>query len=178
MATVDFQQDNYPPVFGIVFRNRNAGLQIFQNWLSEVGRVDEQERIRISIVRGIDQARPYCYRVVIGPNVANVDSSKQLFVVVNRVHTMEPLSPDNLDRFLNAYNASKMFFLAPVFTVGETIDSSSLDLELDSRIAIRQIHVRQAWEIGRNDIDAVAVKKGDVPIIPKNVKNAPVLEIL
>lgn len=38
--------------------------------------------------------------------------------------------------------------------------------------------VRQAWEIGRNDIDSGAILLDDDPLIPDGVDNPPVAELL
>ena len=37
---------------------------------------------------------------------------------------------------------------------------------------------KEAWKIGLNDPDRVAINPEDEPIIPDNVNNAPILEIL
>ncbi len=42
----------------------------------------------------------------------------------------------------------------------------------------RELYVREAWKIGRNDVDAVAIKEEDEPIIPSGQENPPVLELL
>jgi len=50
---------------------------------------------------------------------------------------------------------------------------------LDHYITKSHLHIREAWEIGKNDPDAVAIMKDAKPIIPKeHRKNAPVLELL
>ena len=49
---------------------------------------------------------------------------------------------------------------------------------LESAIIKREIIIRNAWEIGLHDLESVAIKKGDIPIIPDNIENAPVLEVL
>jgi hypothetical protein len=38
--------------------------------------------------------------------------------------------------------------------------------------------VKDAWEIGENDIDRVVIRENDRPIIPDGNTNAPVLKIL
>jgi hypothetical protein len=40
------------------------------------------------------------------------------------------------------------------------------------------LSVREAWEIGPNDPDAVALKQDEQPLIPDDVKDAPVLRTL
>ena len=46
-------------------------------------------------------------------------------------------------------------------------------------IPINNVFFREAWEVGLNDIDSVAVLPDDDPIIPENhLSDAPVLEVL
>ncbi len=38
--------------------------------------------------------------------------------------------------------------------------------------------IKDAWEIGENDVDRVVIRGNDRPIIPEGNTNAPVLKIL
>jgi tetratricopeptide (TPR) repeat protein len=55
-----------PPVLFLLFKNIDPARQIFQQWASELGSEDHAQRLRISIIRGIDLRNPAFYRVVIG----------------------------------------------------------------------------------------------------------------
>ena len=48
----------------------------------------------------------------------------------------------------------------------------------DVYIAKRELNVRDAWQIGRNDPDVVGIREDDDPIVPDGQQNAPVLEVL
>ena len=48
----------------------------------------------------------------------------------------------------------------------------------ETAIVKKELHIRNAWEIGENDLDMVVMKSTDLPIIPSEVKNAPVLDLL
>jgi hypothetical protein len=52
------------------------------------------------------------------------------------------------------------------------------DLLKEYQILKRNLHVRQAWEIGRKDKDSVGILDDDDPIIPGDQPNAPVLDLL
>jgi hypothetical protein len=52
------------------------------------------------------------------------------------------------------------------------------DLFLELSIEKQKIFLREAWEIEANDPDIVALRADDNPIIPNEVKNAPVLNAL
>lgn len=48
----------------------------------------------------------------------------------------------------------------------------------DSEIKINKINTKEAYEIGKRDIEACTILKDDNPIIPNDIKNAPVIELL
>jgi hypothetical protein len=88
---------------------------------------------------------------------------------------MEAASDLNLDRFLKSYRAFGHYVLAPA-----TMRNGSSEPELirDHYLIKRELHVREAWEIGRHDVDSAAIHEEDTPIIPAGQKNPPVLELL
>jgi hypothetical protein len=55
---------------------------------------------------------------------------------------------------------------------------SGLDLIRGYYLIKREFHVREAWEIGRHDMDSAAIHEDDAPIIPVGQENPPVLELL
>ncbi len=170
-------ENQAPPVLALMFRNAEAGSEIFDQWRKELGTVDRQNRLRLTIIRGINKKRIHDYRVVIGSNPeanSSGDDSRLLFMV-NRMCTMEPTTDRNLSGFLAKYDVFKAFFLAPAFLRD---DSSEPEPILERSILKREINVRQAWEIGRNDSDSCGIREGDKPIIPKGQENAPILDVM
>jgi hypothetical protein len=161
---------------GLAFKDASAGKSIFEGWRNKLGRIDDQEQLRISIVRGIDAANPHCYRVVIGSNM-DILSSEPLtqMVLVSRINRMDPKNSDNLDGFLNRFKSVGRFFLAPAHFISE---ESPPELYLDLRIEKKQLTVRPAWQIGPNDPDSIAIEKDDNPIIPADVLDVPVGKLL
>lgn len=83
-----------PPALAPMFEGREeAAKEIFAQWRRELGIRDTRERLRVAIVRGIDRANPYSYRVVIGANPKVIWSQLDVrhTVLVCRVETKEPL---------------------------------------------------------------------------------------
>lgn len=167
----------YPPILALIFRDAEAAKQIFSNWRNELGACDANERLRVSIVRGIDRNNRHAYRVVIGskPEVELSRKDIRYAILICRLNTMEPTSDVNLMRFLSSYEAFGEYFLAPAVMRDR---SSPPEFFLDQRLMKRELYVREAWKIGRNDVDAVAIKEEDEPIIPSGQENPPVLELL
>jgi tetratricopeptide (TPR) repeat protein len=167
-----------PPIFALIFSNREAGREIFVHWRKELGKVDAQKRMRLAIVRGIDKTHPHAYRVVIG-SVPSVSPTRTRFVtLVSRIHRMDATTSENLDRFLNAYGAIHAFYLAPAFAPHGLEGGQGAEVETDLAIGMRDIHVRNAWEIGPRDIDSSSIQEDDDPIIPEGVKDAPVVQLI
>lgn len=165
------------PVLALMFRNPDVGVEIFTHWQKELGKVDKNERLRLTIIGGITKKNIHAYRVVIGsnPEVGRSSDSSRLFFMVNRRHTMEASSDRNLSAFLANYNAVKSYIFAPaVLRDG----SSEPELLPEKGILKRELNVRQAWEIGRNDIDSPGISDDDDPIIPESQTAAPVLEVI
>ncbi len=164
------------PILAIIFTERDPANRIFSLWEQELGKTDENEALRISIIRHFDKHHSHHYRVVIGSNVEQAKLERSAaFFAVSRVHTMTPESSQNLDSFLQAYRDVGAYFVAPAVVGGngqfpEPIGAFS--------ILKRELIVREAWEIGLNDLDRPGIQPGDQPTIPDGVNNAPVKELL
>jgi len=166
----------FTPVLALIFKNLEAGRQIFVHWREEVGEIDVHERIRVVVVKGIDRTQPHAYRVIVGPESTHYPFSTRFVTILSRIRRMDPTSSVNLDRFLDAHAASGAFFLAPAFVApGE---SQTPDADMNLRIGVHHVHVRHAWEIGVNDLDCVAIQDDDDPMIPEGVTEAPVDKLL
>ncbi len=113
-----------------MFSNREAGCEIFEHWRSELGKIDKEERIRLAIVRGVDVANPYTYRVIVGSNLTTFPADAQLITMISRVHQMDATTPDNLNCFIDAHSAMGVFYLVPAFAP-EGFDGSQSPPVLD-----------------------------------------------
>jgi hypothetical protein len=101
-----------PPSLAFVFKNEIPASKIFNYWQSEIADSNEKHLLSISIVRGISQANPHSYKVVVStnPKVAIADGkARKLAVASCRILQMEPESSLNLDGFLRTYNRCKGF---------------------------------------------------------------------
>src|SRR5262249_25614130 len=52
-----------PPVIALAFTDGPTGEEIFAHWQKEIGKVDTHERVRLSIIRGINRKNVHAYRV-------------------------------------------------------------------------------------------------------------------
>ncbi|HXT17128.1 MAG TPA: hypothetical protein VN706_15910 [Gemmatimonadaceae bacterium] len=170
-------QANLPPVLAPIFKNAEAARQIMAGFKADLGESDKEERLRVTIIRGINRANPFAYRVVIGANLpADVaqDANSQ-WIVVARSNTMDPDSDINLRRFIDSYESSGSYLLAgAVWHDAQRAPSPASNV----RITKRELNIREAWQIGRNDPDAVGIRDDDEPLIPDDGNPAPVLDLL
>lgn len=168
--------DSNPPILAFLFRDKLAAGMIFSNWRKEIGKQDHGEILRISIIRHINKKAPHWYRVIVGTNPDAIlgETGIKRAVMVSRINTMEPSSDYNLTEFLRMYNRFGGYFLA----YGIFKDGQSPESIFDNCIIKRKLYVREAWEIGRYDQDAVGIFEDDDPIIPPDQKDAPLVELL
>lgn len=163
-----------PPLLGLVFRNASPAEQIFSQWKEELGSRDTEERLRISIIRGVDSINPFAYRIVIGSSpVTSVSESTWVFMM-SRMRRMDAESDENLNRFLRAYEAAGEYVLVPVsWAEGDAYPSP-----LAGHLIKRELHVREAWQVGLNDPDAAGIDPDEEPIIPEGQQGVPVSELI
>jgi len=165
------------PGLAIGFTNSEAGNAIFKAWSACLGKVDKDEYIRVSIIKGIDNARPLRYSVVIGvgPEYLKKHRSKTFSFLVCKVLMTDPISPQNLEQFLDCYEKTKSYLLLPALYK----DADPLP-ELFPKLAIEKHKLRicEAWQLDEHDLDICALEPGKTPIIPPGIDDPPVLRAI
>ena len=166
-----------PPILALGFEDGEAGQAIFRTWKERWGDEDGDDALRVAIITGLSKQNPAEYAVVVGPNFRYMpENKKKVFLSISRINRMVPNTSINLDNFVKVYKEMETFFLAPV-----RISTSQGILEMPSAqlsIAKRQLDIREAWQIGENDPDVVALYQDDEPIIPAGVTDPPVSKAL
>ena len=166
-----------PPILAIAFENGEAGEAIFHAWKEQWGETDKDDELRVSIIKGVSKRKPAEYSVVIGPSFRHmVNNDRKVFTSVSRINRMSPNTSKNLDIFVSDYKKKGTFLIAPaqISANGEILKMPSTQLSISKR----QIDIREAWQIGENDPDAVALYEDDEPIIPAGVTDPPVNKAL
>ncbi|MBE9227256.1 hypothetical protein IQ264_17660 [Phormidium sp. LEGE 05292] len=157
----------------LLFRNEAASKQIFSQWKQEFGDEDTEEKIRVSIITGIDANNPAAYRVVIGVNPDWIKASSDAqFILTYRINTMEPKDSKNLDQFVTFFEKIGFYILVPGYV---SQDFSTTEFFWELGILKRQIFIRPAWQIGEHDFDLCGIQPDDKIILPKDVKDPPVM---
>jgi hypothetical protein len=157
------------------YENRVAGEKIFSNWVKTIGKEDVNELIRITIIKGIDRNHPFWYRVHICSNIDEIKPrSSKVIISLSKCLTMTPSSSENLDRLISEFNICREYELCP----SKINIDGGIEPFFDKAILKRSLFIKNAWEIGEDDFDRVAIQKDDLPIIPSNIKIAPVLKLI
>ena len=164
------------PIMALGFVNIEAAKLIFAEWKNRLSQVDEENKLRIAVITGVDKRNPSHYTVIVSTNIKHPEKAGQNhFIIVSRINTMTPPDLENLNRFLTAYKTYGQYRLVPTSFKSETEISEPI---WDHWIGKYELVVRQAWEIGENDPDILAIREDSNPIIPDGVKDAPVLKAL
>jgi hypothetical protein len=175
---VTYEQDISPPILGLIFKNPEIGREIFHELRNALGSVDEMEQLRISIIRGIHRLETHAYRVVIGSNVVIENADSGLHLMHSRMNEMIPHNSKNLDRFLHSLGKNDAFWLVPAYASEDFDGSQTPQLDLQNRLLLHQVVLMQAWQIGPNDPECVAIHADDDPIIPESEINPPIKKLL
>ena len=168
--------DKSPPVLWLIFRDPVAAEAIFKGWLDEVGPDNKDALLKLTILRGVKRAKPFAYRVLIGsnPEAASFQGNK-LVAFINRTNTVDAPDGGKLAAFLQSYERLGSFFL--VHGVIEEQSSAPRPVFTNS-IRMKVLTVRDAWTVGLDDVDRMGIQPDDAPIIPEDVENVPVLQLL
>jgi tetratricopeptide (TPR) repeat protein len=163
------------PTLYLMFDNRQTAIDIFKEWKERFG--DKAgEKIKICILKGIDAGNPYWYKGLISSNIKKEEmKNRNRIISMTKISTMTPINPRNLEGFLESYSRFGYFKLAPFFIDIKTGKPEPLD---EWGFLMKELSVRNAWEVGVNDMEMTAIVATDNPVIPKEITNAPVLEVL
>ena len=161
----------------LAFEDGEAGRKIFQNWIEKFGSIDQNEDIRISIVKGVNKLNPHWYRVQISKRIDIKDlKDGQRFVTASRFHEMNPQSSENISLIINMFAQFNHYILFPAtYKLDRTVEVIQ---NLDLGILKKRLDIKEAWAIGENDLDSVVILKKDDPVIPVDQPDAPIKALL
>lgn len=168
------QPPNALPILMLLFNNYGYGQLIIKGLQAILSSDDSKNRLRISIIKGINKNNPSHYRVMISENILTEKSNK-LITMISRIHTLTPSNSKNLEKFESSYNSLHSFYV----TAGSMNNEGIKFYEnFDTLLILKKdIFIVNAWEITVNDIEKIALFESDEVIVPPNVENAPYLEI-
>lgn len=164
------------PLLALHFSDADAARRIFEDWRDRWGREGSDANLRISIITGVSQSEPFAYSMHISPVFrANAVGKGKIFLSLSRYLRMHPKTPDNLYRFLAAFQTAGNFGLVPAITpVGHSFPEPMYDL-VQPRC---NLEVRPAWSIEEHDPDLSVLQDDDNPLILDGQSDPPVLRAM
>jgi hypothetical protein len=165
------------PWMALGFEDDVAARAIFAGWRAKFGEIDIEDRIRISMLTGVDRLNPNHYSVIVGSNLVESENGPRIkhFVSVSRIHRVEPTTSRNLTGFASRFEKVGTYRLMPGLIDLKNGKSRPYP---DLSIQKRQIRICPAWQIEEHDPDGVGIFPDDTPIIPEGVSDPPILKLL
>ena len=161
---------------GFVFENEEGAKKVFQDIIDVSTKDDKNEKIILSFIKGVDKKDIYDYRVMITGKIEIPEGIKENAIInmATRFHQMN-CNNDNNIKLLEEVISGKN----PKISIFPVISNAGKMLPLyDYEIFIKKISIKNAYEIGKRDIEAAAILPTDNPIIPEDLENAPIKELI
>ena len=169
---------NRPPILALLFNNEQPARKIFLDWKNRFGDVDKNEEIKIDIITKIDKSKPSSYITAIRPKVESKTREVKIetpMIFAARLHRMDPADSKNLDKFQEVYNEVKRYFIMPAILNQDQNKLTTID---ELSILKSELNIIPAWKIGENDLNLVAMKFINDPIVPEGISDPPIYRAL
>jgi len=161
------------PVLFLMFKKKE-GINVFMDLYQQLGQIDELEKLRFSIIKGVSKANPSYYKVLLTENVA-VDEKHKVMTILSRIHKMTPSTTHNWDNFEKEYKKYGSYSISfGAFFNGEFYPYPEFE---KFSIKKKELVIKNAWEVGLNDFERMALREDDEPIIPDDIMDIPFLDI-
>ncbi|MCK5876182.1 MAG: hypothetical protein KAG43_01000 [Candidatus Marithrix sp.] len=141
------------PAIALVFEKETPAIEIFQQWQADFGKVDEDERLRISIIEGEIAGQADGYTIHISPNLDKIltqADDAQIDIINKYQRLVSSEKSTGLTDFKSAFAKFKQYHILPAFYIDESIQPI-----FDVAILKTAIFFRDIADISENDIDAV-----------------------
>lgn len=159
-----------PPVFTVLFDDLDLGKRIFERLIDNVGKVDKNERLRLSVIEGNAPNQDFGYFVVIGENVeatnkilqqSSLDKEIRYVAISQRIHRMKPdKSSKNLSNFKKEVERLGCYYIAPAKQHYDVQKGYHYEVEMDYNILKKKIEFRNYSDIKlKNDPDSILIQE-------------------
>jgi hypothetical protein len=165
-----------PEMLGLalIFENFDIGKKIFEDWNKLTGKTDKNELIDVTIIKGINKYHPCWYRTVVTTNKEKeIINDDKIHMLTSRIHEMNPENSDNLDMFEGTSKILKRYIFFPSST-----EVLLPEHYLKYGIIKTKITIKNAWQIGIDDPNQVAIHGTDEPVLPEGIEDIPILSLL
>ena len=162
---------------GFLFENEEGAKRVFQDLIDNATKEDKDGNIVVSFIKGISKTNIYDYRVMITGKVKIPKDNSENIIInsATRFHQMNCTDDKNiriLEEIIRNENNPKITLLPMV------ISNQQIVPLLEYEICLKKVNIMQAYEISKYDLESAAILKDDDPIIPSDMKNVPIKEVL
>ncbi len=152
--------------------------KFFKTLINNATKEDKDGDIVVSFIKGISKTNIYDYRVMITGRVKVPKDNSENIIINNatRFHQMNCTDDKNigiLESIINSGKDHKISILPMIFQNNKEIQPL-----WEYEIILKSVNIKQAYEIGKDDLEAAVILKDDNPIIPMHIKDAPVKKLL
>ncbi|MEW6534408.1 MAG: hypothetical protein AB1454_02170 [Candidatus Auribacterota bacterium] len=144
----------------LCFNYGEYGKCIFQEWIERLGNTDQEELLKISIIRGVSKTNPHWYRVLITCDEKNnyQTNSSNWITSTMRYMNVTPQNSNNIEQLARLYDQTKEYKLYPA-----EISNSEEGIKpyLDLGIHKRKLKICFANELKKDDFEYQIIKKCD-----------------
>lgn len=161
---------------GFIFENEEGAKKVFQDIINVSTKDDINEKVILSFIKGVDKKAPYDYRIMITEKIEIPKgiNDNTLISMPTRFHQMNCTDNKNINILEQIMcSGNPKISILPIF-----INNDKLVPLNDYEILIKKISIKNAYEIGINDIESFAILPNDDPIIPADVSIVPIQELL
>ncbi len=146
------------PAIALVFEKETPAIEIFQQWQIDFGKIDVDEKLRISIIEGEIPDQSEGYTIHITPNLDGIlkqatDSEVQVDVTNKYQRLVTSENSTGLVDFKSSFAKFKQYHILPAFYIDESIQPI-----FDFALLKTAIDFRDAADISENDIDSAIFK--------------------
>jgi hypothetical protein len=149
----------YPPFLALIFEDDEAATKIFTRWRERIGPYDEQDGIRLSVIRHLPGHSPFHYSVQLSANPLPGElETGQVIAFITRSMVVEPASDENLENFLSDYRQYGAYYLIPAIWHEGLAEP---ELRWDLPVLKRQLNVLEAAAVTNQQIEWLALREAD-----------------
>lgn len=168
------------PIMAPLFANISAGKAIFAEWREKVGNKDENDLIKVGIIKKINKDNPVSYKVIFTSNLDRLPKINKVryFTTVSRFQKMNSTDNNNLllfERIVKSIQNDWKYWIVPAYLNSKTGQPEML---LEYAILKNNVTIKEAWEIGENDWLSAAITIDDEPDVPPHIMKAPVMGVM
>ena len=163
---------------GFLFENEEGAKKVFQDLIDNATKEDKDGKIVVSFIKGISKTNIYDYRVMITGKVRIPKNSSENLIInsTTRFHQMNCTDDKNIGILEDIINAGKDYKISILPMI--VYNNEKIKPLWEYEIILKNVTVKQAYEIGKDDLEAAAILDNDNPIIPPQIKNPPINELL